>query len=146
MKQYRITTRSYAEDHIPDAVMASDDLAKLKQLAGIGAGLLEDYTVPMPADAKDRPSMSPVGSNISITGMEKQRLEKQLHIVPGSPEWFRLWFSRPYLTGEKPVGDAPPDAERNPRYLLDKNGQANQEKVEKFSSAMDKKNRDQSSD
>jgi len=144
MKQYRITTRSYAQDHIPNAVMAEDDLTDLRRLAGLGQDLLEDYTVPMPADAKEQPSMSPVGSNISITGMEKQRLEKHLHIVPGSPEWFRLWFSRPYLTGEKPVGDEPPDAERNPRYLLDKNGQANADRVEKFSSEMTEKNRKQS--
>jgi len=43
------------------------------------------------------------GSNISITGMEKQRLEKEHSIKPGTPEWFKLWFSKPYLTGEKPV-------------------------------------------
>jgi len=43
------------------------------------------------------------GSNISITGMEKQRLEKEHNIKPGTPEWFKLWFSKPYLTGEKPI-------------------------------------------
>jgi hypothetical protein len=43
------------------------------------------------------------GSNISITGMEKQRLEKEHDIRPGTPEWFKLWFSKPYLTGEKPI-------------------------------------------
>lgn len=45
------------------------------------------------------------GSNISITGNEKQQLEKKHNIKPGTPEWFQLWFSLPYLTGEKPVGD-----------------------------------------
>jgi hypothetical protein len=44
------------------------------------------------------------GSNISITGMEKQQLEKKHKIKPGTPEWFQLWFSKPYLTGEPPVG------------------------------------------
>lgn len=44
------------------------------------------------------------GSNISLTGMEKARLMKEHNIKPGTPEWFQLWFSRPYLTGEKPVG------------------------------------------
>jgi hypothetical protein len=39
--------------------------------------------------------------------MEKRKLEKANNIKPGTPEWFQLWFSRPYLTGEKPVGDAP---------------------------------------
>lgn len=43
-------------------------------------------------------------SNISITGTEKSNLMKQHKIQPGTPEWFQLWFSRPYLTGEKPVG------------------------------------------
>lgn len=43
------------------------------------------------------------GSNISVTGTEKRRLEKKLNIEPGTPEWFQLWFSLPYLTGEKPV-------------------------------------------
>jgi hypothetical protein len=44
------------------------------------------------------------GSNISITGMEKANLMKINNILPGTPEWFQLWFSRPYLTGEPPVG------------------------------------------
>jgi hypothetical protein len=37
--------------------------------------------------------------------MEKQELEKKHNIKPGTPEWFKLWFSLPYMTGEKPVGD-----------------------------------------
>lgn len=45
------------------------------------------------------------GSNISITGMEKAELMKKHNIKPGTDAWFRLWFSRPYLTGEKPIGD-----------------------------------------
>jgi len=44
------------------------------------------------------------GSNISLTGMEKANLMKKHNIRPGTPEWFQLWFSRPYLTGEKPIG------------------------------------------
>lgn len=43
------------------------------------------------------------GSNISVTGTEKARLMKKHNIKPGTPEWFQLWFSLPYLTGEKPV-------------------------------------------
>ncbi len=45
------------------------------------------------------------GSNISVTGTEKRELERKHNIKPGTPEWFQLWFSLPYLTGEKPVGD-----------------------------------------
>jgi hypothetical protein len=43
------------------------------------------------------------GSNISITGMEKAELMKKHDIQPGTDAWFRLWFSKPYLTGEKPI-------------------------------------------
>ena len=43
------------------------------------------------------------GSNISKTAAEKARLQKQHNIQPGTPEWFQLWFSLPYLTGEKPI-------------------------------------------
>lgn len=43
------------------------------------------------------------GSNISVTGTEKRKLEKERNIQPGTADWFQLWFSRPYLTGEPPV-------------------------------------------
>ncbi len=45
------------------------------------------------------------GSNISITGNEKGEIMKKKGIKPGTPDWFKLWFSLPYLTGEKPVDD-----------------------------------------
>lgn len=44
------------------------------------------------------------GSNISITGNEKRQLEKKHNIQPGTPEWFQLWFTRPYLTNTPPIG------------------------------------------
>ena len=43
------------------------------------------------------------GSNISITGNEKAELQRKHNIQPGTPEWFQLWFSLPYLTGEPPI-------------------------------------------
>lgn len=48
-------------------------------------------------------SAESLGSNISMTGTEKHQIERERGIEPGTPEWFRLWFSRPYLTGERPV-------------------------------------------
>lgn len=42
------------------------------------------------------------GLNISHTANEKAQYMKKHDIKPGTPEWFRLWFARPYLTGEKP--------------------------------------------
>jgi hypothetical protein len=41
--------------------------------------------------------------NISVTGTEKSELMRKHKIQPGTPEWFKLWFSLPYLTGEKPI-------------------------------------------
>lgn len=68
-----------------------DDLQQLKLLAGIGnRAVMQEYRgVP--------------GSNISVTGNEKGELMRKHDIRPGTEEWFRLWFARPYLTGEKPI-------------------------------------------
>jgi hypothetical protein len=50
------------------------------------------------------PNMSPLsGINMSVTGTEKGELMKKHNIQPGTPEWFKLWFSLPYMTGEKPL-------------------------------------------
>ena len=37
--------------------------------------------------------------NMSITGTEKRRKERELGIKPVDPAWFTLWFSRPFMTG-----------------------------------------------
>ena len=55
-------------------------LDELKTLAGIGV-------------------YSTANENISITGTEKARIQRKNKIEPGSEEWFKLWFSRPYMTG-----------------------------------------------
>ena len=59
------------------------------------------------AGIKNLASMQPVnmgdGSNVSMTGTEKAQLQRENKIQPGTQEWFKLWFSRPYLTGEKPI-------------------------------------------
>ena len=61
---------------------------ELKRLAGIG--VYKPYNLPPLA-----------GSNISVTGNEKGELMKKHNIQPGTPEWFQLWFSLPYMTGER---------------------------------------------
>jgi hypothetical protein len=68
-------------------------LEELQRLAGIR---VEGYGNSLRKTAE--------GSNISITGTEKARLQRKHNIEPGTPEWFQLWFSLPYLTGEKPIG------------------------------------------
>jgi hypothetical protein len=65
-------------------------LEELKILSGIGS-------------KKHQTSVNQ-GSNVSITGTEKAKLMKKHNIKPGTPEWFQLWFSRPYLTSEPPIG------------------------------------------
>ena len=68
-----------------------DDLDQLRLLAGIGnRAVMQEYK-------------GFAGSNISVTGNEKGELMKRHDIRPGTEEWFKLWFSRPYLTGEKPI-------------------------------------------
>jgi hypothetical protein len=63
---------------------------ELKRLAGIGV-----YT------KNNLPDLA--GFNISVTGTEKAELMRKHNIQPGTPEWFQLWFSLPYLTGERPI-------------------------------------------
>lgn len=100
-KQLRLTSADFykKEPDIAEAVLAADDpLHDMLRLAGMqpAANVLED---------EEKPSgrMSPLGSNISVTAAEKKELEHKHKIKPGTDEWFRLWFSRPYLTGETPV-------------------------------------------
>ena len=73
-----------------------DDLDQLRQLAGItqNVGRLQEY--------KGYGSVQTDGSNMSITANEKIQYQNNNNIQPGTPEWFQLWFSKPYLTGEKP--------------------------------------------
>lgn len=69
-----------------------DSIEELKTLAGISnRAVMQEY--------RGFP-----GSNISVTGNEKGELMKKHDIRPGTEEWFKLWFSRPYLTGEQPIG------------------------------------------
>ena len=37
--------------------------------------------------------------NMSHTAQALKDKERKLGIKPGDPEWFKLWFSRPYLNG-----------------------------------------------
>ena len=100
MKQYRITTDHLPQDSNDDAYLAPDDpiheLKAVQYLAGLGAhARLQEYHAHQKEINK--------GSNISVTAMDKADLMRKHNIRPGTPEWFKLWFSLPYLTGEKPV-------------------------------------------
>jgi hypothetical protein len=68
-----------------------DDLQQLRLLAGIGnRAVMQEYK-------------GFAGSNISVTGNEKGELMKKHDIRPGTEAWFKLWFSKPWLTNEKPI-------------------------------------------
>lgn len=100
MKQYYITTDNIPKDSDEDAYIAPDDplneLKVIQYLAGLNAeGRLQEYRAHNAEINK--------GSNISTTAAEKVKLMKDNNIKPGSPEYIKLWFSKPYLTGEKPV-------------------------------------------
>jgi hypothetical protein len=69
-----------------------DELEQILYLAGQRKPLLSEFRMD---DASG-------GSNISLTGNEKRQIEKKHDIRPGTDAWWKLWFSRPYLTGERP--------------------------------------------
>lgn len=94
MKQIKFTSSNFVpegETGNPDTVLDENDpIHELKALAGVN-------------NSKQPNWQQYDGMNISRTGMEKRELEKKHNIQPGSPEWFQLWFSLPYMTGEPPV-------------------------------------------
>lgn len=105
MKQYRITTEHLNTDDKDDAYLSPNDpIHELKQIQYLaGLGLEHRLTEYRAKNAQHNKEINK-GSNISLTGNEKSELMKKNNIKPGTPEWFQLWFSRPYLTNEKPVG------------------------------------------
>lgn len=95
MKQYRVTTDNIIQDSPNDCYLDPLDpvheIKVLQHLGGINAqARLHEYRVNQ-------------GSNISVTGDDKGRIQREQNIKPGTPEWFKLWFSLPYMTGEKPT-------------------------------------------
>ena len=95
MKQYRITSANINQSSDDDCYLSPDDpiheLKAIQHLAGLGG------------EARLHELRASQGSNISVTGDSKGELMRKHNIKPGTPEWFKLWFSLPYMTGEKPV-------------------------------------------
>jgi len=61
------------------------DIATLKKLAGINE--FSGY------------SEYKLEENPSITAAQLKKKEKKLGVKPGDADWFKLWFSKPYMTG-----------------------------------------------
>lgn len=90
---------STAQDLIPEAVLDSNDpILDMKKLAGITSnnniGKLQEYN--------GYGSVKTEGGSGSRDAVEKMQYQNNNNVQPGSPEWFRLWFSKPGLTGESP--------------------------------------------
>ncbi len=68
--------------HKADKGTYHEDLDELRQLAGL---------------KKKEDTLE----NLSISGNEKAQMMKKYNIKPGTEDWFKLWFSKPKLTGEE---------------------------------------------
>ena len=62
-----------------------EELAYIKKLAGVNE--FKGYTEYQ------------IDENPSITAAGIKKKEKKLGLRPGDPDWFKLWFSKPYMTG-----------------------------------------------
>ena len=92
--EYRITSENITPTDDGDCVLPPDDpaqeIARLQFLGGLGnRAQMQEYR-------------APEGSNISKTANEKAELQRKHNIQPGTPEWFKLWFSLPLWFKEGP--------------------------------------------
>lgn len=101
MKQFKITSENYNLHNSQEddcALPADDPIHELKALSGLGGlggtARLQEY----------RLKNLNQGSNITVTAAQNSEIMREKNIKPGTPEWFQLWFSLPYLTGEKKFG------------------------------------------
>lgn len=106
MKQYKLTSADFRlegdDPTIPDTVIDSAELARVKKLAGIDQlGLVERMNHEQGADKN---ALSPVDGHI---GTSKAEYQRRHNIRPGTDEWFQLWFARPGITGENPMPKKP---------------------------------------
>lgn len=104
MKQYRYTSEHFVpqgETGDADAIMDAQDLYQIKKLAGLvtegEAGALSGIAAT--PHAAEEGIVSPVGSNISMTGSDRRELEKEYGAQPGTDLWFIINFTKPYLNG-----------------------------------------------
>ena len=92
-KQYRFTSSSFRlegdDPTIPDAYVDPIVLAQAKKEAGIPD---LQYQGPCTATAEH------FQENI----LDKGSIQTANNILPGTDEWFKLWFAKSDITGEKP--------------------------------------------
>jgi hypothetical protein len=96
MKQYKITTENITTDSPDDCYLAPDDpIHEVKIMQYLGGINAQQRLTELKAANQ--------GSNISVTGTEKAELMRKHDIKPGTPEWFKLWFSLPYMIGSTTI-------------------------------------------
>jgi hypothetical protein len=96
MKQYKITSSDLNQSSDQDCYLdPSDPIHELRALSGLGglggAARLHEY----------RAQQESYGETLSKEGTSKAEYMRKHNIRAGDPEWFKLWFSLPYMTGEK---------------------------------------------
>jgi hypothetical protein len=105
----------------PDAFIDPHELAQLRRLAGLP--VVEDVNSQMGLQNSQQANpMAPAGNNpwglkspVGTTGgnLDKRKIEKEKKLVPGTDEWFRLWFSKDEnLTADDFEEQQPDDDER----------------------------------
>lgn len=106
MRQHRLTSADFltpSETLDADAFMDPSDMADLRRLAGLPS-LGEDVNSQMGLrDSTQQNPMAPGGLNpwgikspVGTTGgnLDKRKIEKEKNLIPGTDDWFRLWFSQ----------------------------------------------------
>lgn len=90
MRQFVITSADLNPADDKDCVLSPDDpihaLKPAAMLGGLGSreALAQYNNLAKP----------------QIVGSDNGRIQREQNIKPGTEEWFKLWFSKPHLTGE----------------------------------------------
>jgi hypothetical protein len=96
MKQYKVTSYDINQDSPDDCYLSpADPIHELKALSGLGglgaAARLHEY----------RAQQTSYGESFGQAGVEKAEIMRKNNIRPGDVEWFKLWFSLPYMIDKK---------------------------------------------
>jgi hypothetical protein len=105
-QQYSLWSQGFDE-----AKLGKDWILHLMDIARKGMGISIQQPAPVAENLDSLRKLAGIsnkntintGSNISKTGMEKANLMRKHNIQPGTEAWFRLWYTRPYLTNTSPL-------------------------------------------
>lgn len=92
-----LRSQSYADSLVPDTVLdAGDPIHQIKKLAGLSS--INSVSSLIEYNGDDIPA------TYATPSLANQKIQHQQenNIQPGTPEWFRLWFAKPDITGEDP--------------------------------------------